>query len=1017
MFRSISTKNIIFGLITNSSKTNKRSLRAIAKIREMPEIWSDKSINIQQEEKILEIKRIFSEFCGELETKKTKNLIQNYKNGNKEPIYSKRMLEWLENAKKDSIPTNQKVSPSKLKVESKTELNSGLEECKSKEKNRDSDLQHYEKTKCRNGLNRKSNRNKRWGKGLVRNSWIQLNKQIIKRADNHESNNLINISDISINDTESQFPLHPLIQNIEELLLQFPFVNRPQSSTTFDKERKQKHRSKSTMPFKVTQVSDVWAIYKQISNHPEKNLLLRQLSEPAIFILIDLVKRADKYNNIMQSHERVVEIIEDIFPVGKQLESSFFLNSYLLALNCLGRYKDTISIVLSLADHSSRDNETGGNKTGNTFDLEEGDFGYENNYEMGILNTFGSKPIGTTTMNHLIYAYLELGNFNEALSIFRIVSKYKNSEAQIRRNAFTYSMMFNTFLNDSNFPYDIDSNVADSRVRVAVGIFEEMVSDYKDSISSGIDIKSFELNHVTLNVMMDTAFKSGYLEIGSLIFQNLTELGVSINKATLTILINGMGKSYQALSETNRDTYGLRNKYADIIYKLYESVNNLLSTKKHVDSVFSTSVINILIKLGNLNLATIIYKNMCNDTFENAKPTIITYTTLLNGYTESGMVKEAVECYRDLINDNNYVPTQPIFSSMRKSFLSSSLEEAEKSIDLILEKRVVPELTPFMIAISHKGLRGDMDGVLNVYHKLQSIKDFEPDMLVFYLVFEAYYKASKATVHALKSGSPLQFITDYGLQIVLGKKNAVKNPIEHCDHPRKLFEFAVENEIELSSTVYNLMIGTLVGFGDLEGAQKVYNNMTAVNGINPTSKTYTVMLDMFLRRLDVSSAEQLLSQIFEKNENYEMKLNCYMYNGLIHAATRSGYIDLALEIYIHMVGREEFLLTDSKIYSNETGNTENINNIELRRQMFNPREIPDSHTFHYLIYSLLKQERSNEALELYEDMYSLYVLPDPSLTAMLVDGLEFNGYPDQAKKVLMERYRRLREVERYRGIE
>ncbi|PVZ98375.1 hypothetical protein BB558_005608 [Smittium angustum] len=556
----------------------------------------------------------------------------------------------------------------------------------------------------------------------------------------------------------------------------------------------------------------------------------------------------------MQSHERVVEIIEDIFPVGKQLESSFFLNSYLLALNCLGRYKDTISIVLSLADHSSRDNETGGNKTGNTFDLEEGDFGYENNYEMGILNTFGSKPIGTTTMNHLIYAYLELGNFNEALSIFRIVSKYKNSEAQIRRNAFTYSMMFNTFLNDSNFPYDIDSNVADSRVRVAVGIFEEMVSDYKDSISSGIDIKSFELNHVTLNVMMDTAFKSG-------------------------------------------------------------------------------------------------------------------------------------------------------------------LEEAEKSIDLILEKRVVPELTPFMIAISHKGLRGDMDGVLNVYHKLQSIKDFEPDMLVFYLVFEAYYKASKATVHALKSGSPLQFITDYGLQIVLGKKNAVKNPIEHCDHPRKLFEFAVENEIELSSTVYNLMIGTLVGFGDLEGAQKVYNNMTAVNGINPTSKTYTVMLDMFLRRLDVSSAEQLLSQIFEKNENYEMKLNCYMYNGLIHAATRSGYIDLALEIYIHMVGREEFLLTDSKIYSNETGNTENINNIELRRQMFNPREIPDSHTFHYLIYSLLKQERSNEALELYEDMYSLYVLPDPSLTAMLVDGLEFNGYPDQAKKVLMERYRRLREVERYRGIE
>ncbi|KAJ1921962.1 hypothetical protein H4219_000309 [Mycoemilia scoparia] len=73
---------------------------------------------------------------------------------------------------------------------------------------------------------------------------------------------------------------------------------------------------------------------------------------------------------------------------------------------------------------------------------------------------------------------------------------------------------------------------------------------------------------------------------------------------------------------------------------------------------------------------------------------------------------------------------------------------------------------------------------------------------------------------------------------------------------------------------------------------------------------------------------------------------------------------------------------------------------------------PDNNTFFTLIRAFLHQKQPHVALNLYEEMLELGVVPSTVTTAMLADGLEWCGEAKAADNIMMYRNIRVKRLER-----
>ncbi|OMJ08411.1 Pentatricopeptide repeat-containing protein [Smittium culicis] len=398
--------------------------------------------------------------------------------------------------------------------------------------------------------------------------------------------------------------------------------------------------------------------------------------------------------------------------------------------------------------------------------------------------------------------------------------------------------------------------------------------------------------------------------------------------------------------------------------------------------------------------------------------------------SDNGMFIDAIRCYSDLIREDAVYPRASILKLMYKAcseFDKTSLGDTDGAL---ISQKISP-LMMLNISMANSIKKSNLDEAIFVFKEAQNNKEISPDILSFYILFYGYHEAAKVTIRSIRMGSPLKFSTQIGLKTILEKPKiinqgnseiiqTVSNNLEdNPEHPRQIFRNSIKKTgIKLTPPIYNLIISTLVGFGDFKGAQEVYHYMTSTCGINPTVDTYSSLIRMFLRRLDVKSAEQLLTQFFEKSFNNEIEINLLMYNSLIFSAAKAGLVDLALDIYTQMVGRKCMIFETKKFRQEfDLDNPNEIDDTNFYKELFMVKVYPDSDSYYQLIVSLLRQRRPQEALTLYEDMYALHVVPSPDLTAMIVDGLQYNDLHDEARRVLRERYSKLRKLEKYWNIE
>ncbi|OLY81113.1 Pentatricopeptide repeat-containing protein [Smittium mucronatum] len=800
--------------------------------------------------------------------------------------------------------------------------------------------------------------------------------------------------------------LHPFVIELESMLIEFPFYSSIKS-------RGNKKTQKIKLNAKVSKISEVWKKYLQISRHEDSFSLLSQLSSSSMNILVDLVKRIEVDKSPIYSHKRVITVVEDMLKVGKPIKSNSVFVSYLKSLCDVGRYEDVISSISCILEISNDENE------------KDGYHASEINRFSEISQCFKNISIDTQILNYFLTAHLELCNFEEAYNVFKLLGNYYEKDSRLHRNAYTYCMIFKELVTKRSS--SIPPLLSIDRSELAMEIYREMVQDIIISKDSNIDLASFELNSISLNVLLSSAMNNGFLDQGLEIFNDLTGFGVKINKSTLTILLMGISRIYNSRIKSLSLVQSEMNVYSQLIFNLYSKIYQSPQTRNLLDNVHSTSFIECLLEMKDPISAKKILGDMQISTHINQRPYLTTYFKFIKFYSNNGYFGDAIKCYSDLLSENRFYPSVPIFKSMYKSFSNLETQIVNGSIELDSIKSVYP-LSIFHSRISYHIKGSNLNKALQDFKEMKSNANFIPDTLTFYLLFFGYHNAAKSTIRSIRMGTPLKFGTEIGLNMVLKSNMNSSNDgsqqktliTEHPEHPRQIFRYAIGlQNITLIPPIYNLAISAMIGFGDFEGAQEAYNHMTAVSGFSPSADTYSVLIRMFLYRLDVQSADQLLSQFFEKASNNDLRINLLVYNSIIFASAKAGLIDLALEIYIYMVGRKcpiletnDFLM-DLNLQNHEDDDVQ----ISCHNNIFAIKAKPDSYTYHQLIKSFLTQNRPHEALILYDDMYRLLVIPDPELTAMLADGLEFNNMPDDAKRVLKQRNRRLRTIEKYLGID
>ncbi|PVU96134.1 hypothetical protein BB561_001359 [Smittium simulii] len=797
-----------------------------------------------------------------------------------------------------------------------------------------------------------------------------------------------------------------VLLEFEENIYKFPFTKKINNISRRD-ERKKALKRKSYLPNSILSLSDLWNSYSNLINNFDKKKILIGVNFSALQILIDLFLRFESTSDPNINRKNAIQIIEDLIDVQRGINSTFLLNTFLFALNSTNNYNDTIFLLTSLIQTKKKQHDINDTNLNLKISSEHLDF------RQKFCTSFQNTELTFVSINCLVHAYLEVGNLKAAFEIYNQMPGFHKAKGRVYKNSRVYSMMYKAFLYKTDELKDIPK--LNLYLNYPKKILKDLLLDYKKSKKAQRPLIDFDLNSLTLNVMLDAAVKNRKWYLANLTFCKLVGAGVIPDQKTLTILSQGlisMRKTHYS-SALLDPIYS--KKLSTNILKLFEIIYHTNSTKKLIDTVFATVFINFLIQIDDIHGALKIYNIMLEKYNNNMRPSIITCTTLLNGLADFGLLLDAVKCYNGFIAASMCYPSTPMLVAMYKVYLKQDPDVSFNKVTNMLNSTHELDLNHIHVVMANYVYEDKLDSALELFNQMITVPGFKPNCLTFYLLFNLYNRASLKVAKSVYLGYPLNYQTKIGLDIL--RNMSKQNPnsemikiIENPHHPRQIFNYAIQNKISLSPTVYNLIISTLMGFSDQQGTQTVYYQMTKVARIPPGPETYSRMIKMFIRTLNVSNAKELLNQILHKSANSEFKLSLFIYNGLICETINYGLLDIALDLYMDMVGRLESLNK-----SNYSTYYKELSPIARKYKphkntLFQVKVLPDCFTYLYLFNGLLRENRTQETLELYEDMFNLGIIPNQNLTTNLINGLQKNDCMVEAVRIVSNQHDRIKRL-------
>lgn len=222
-----------------------------------------------------------------------------------------------------------------------------------------------------------------------------------------------------------------------------------------------------------------------------------------------------------------------------------------------------------------------------------------------------------------------------------------------------------------------------------------------------------------------------------------------------------------------------------------------------------------------------------------------------------------------LIQVFNFVLLEPAFKASARDYTNLMLvyvqlknpEAAERTLKLMIEREIFPDLVTFTVLIGMHGNLGKFDMVNEKFSELK-LRGLIPDTLVYCALIEAYSQLGHAKAAEMflqdMELSDLPLKIEVFISLIRGYGNI--GQVEEAD---RIFQLMQAKLFYPERRAYSALMDVYTKDGDLIHAIEVLNNMLSV-GIEPTDKALARLLIACENKDMLQEATELVGKIESK---------------------------------------------------------------------------------------------------------------------------------------------------------
>jgi len=394
------------------------------------------------------------------------------------------------------------------------------------------------------------------------------------------------------------------------------------------------------------------------------------------------------------------------------------------------------------------------------------------------INKKGLKP-NDITLNTIIDIMIESGNFDSAWKFFDEMENLYNVEPDI----YTYSTLLKSIKN-----YEPDQKNIERAF--------EILKIVKLSKTKGI-----KPDEILYNCIIDTCVKYGKMEQAEVVFSDMKDAKVNPSKITYAILIRGFGNDYK-LNKTfeifaemkekniqpNEIIYGCllnacvkSNKiekaceiyeeiksednismnivlYSTLIKgytknkdfkKAFEIYNKMKSDNAVTPNIVSyNAILDCCVECGDIEMMKKIYEEIKQNAIDKEDapmPDLITYSTVVKGYSRIKDFNKVLDFYYFLKGHDEIILDEVIFNSILDGLLKSEqYEEALKIYEDMKKQEIKRSNATFSILIKIFSKMNKVEKACEIYNEMIS-ENMKPSLITYTSILQILIKSKRIT--------------------------------------------------------------------------------------------------------------------------------------------------------------------------------------------------------------------------------------------------------------------------------
>ncbi|KAJ4732790.1 Pentatricopeptide repeat (PPR) superfamily protein [Rhynchospora pubera] len=340
-------------------------------------------------------------------------------------------------------------------------------------------------------------------------------------------------------------------------------------------------------------------------------------------------------------------------------------------------------------------------------------------------------------------------------------------------------------------------------------------------------------------------------------------------------------------------------------------------------------------------------------------PDLISYTTLIKGYSSAGKTSSATELLQKMIGEPGEFKVDAVaFSTVIDGLCKEgSLSKAFDLFEQMHSLGVLPDTVTYSTLINGLCKQGAIEKALQLLDRMAS-KGLEPDIVTYTTLVDG-----------------------------LCKKGLLENP-------GKLLQYIIYKGNKPNVVTYTAVIDALCKNEEIEKAEELLNDMTS-RGVQPNVVTYSTIMDGLCKMKKLENAMHWLDEMVSKGVSPDI----VTYNIVMNALCKEGETDKVEELLDDMISRgvQANVVTYATLLVRFCKMKELENAKKCMRQMVSKGISPDVVTWNIFIDAFFT---TDDVMDILINMVLNYGAQDNLAYISLIKAYAKRGNIDEAMRVL-----------------